>query len=64
MNRSPITQPSNVLRESIPADLVLQRQCFGLELAPVIPRQIGTYVHFRCLLLVRMAELENDLRLL
>src|SRR5689334_25344167 len=51
------------VKDPIPADFVLQRQCFRLELDPVGSRDFGPHVHLSGLLLVRMAKLKNNFRI-
>ncbi len=54
----------NVVRieQTSPAELILERQCFGLELDPIFSRDIRTHIHLGRKLQVGMPELENDLR--
>jgi hypothetical protein len=50
------------LCENRPAQLILERQRFGLELDPVVTRDTRPHVELRGRLHVRMAELEHHLR--
>jgi hypothetical protein len=51
------------VEDAISADLVLQRKGLGLELDAVLTGDLAPDIHHSCLLLVRVMELEDDLRI-
>jgi hypothetical protein len=63
--RRPVQRELHVVgeKEPITAQLILQRQRFRLELDPVVARKVRPDIDFCRLLLVGMAELEDDFRI-